>query len=136
MTIENIRSDLSVAFDNGWTATPISWPNSRFKAPETSAWVRFNIVYGRARNAMIASTSLTSRVNGMIEIDIYTPLNTGVALGYSLSETAKSIFHNQQFNRTQCLAGSIQELGHQKAGGNSVEYYQFRVSIPFYSYIT
>lgn len=84
---------------------------------------------------MIGSTSLTSRVNGFIQVDIYLPLNTGVATGYTLSEAAKAIFNNQQFNRIQCLAGTITEVGRRNAGGDSVEYFQFRVVVPFYSYI-
>jgi hypothetical protein len=76
---------------------------------------------------MIGSTSLTSRVNGVVQIDIYLPLNTGVSSGYTLAEAAKAIFNNQQFNRIQCLAGSITEVGRRKAGGDSVGYFQFRL---------
>jgi hypothetical protein len=138
MTIATISSDLRTAFSTSWTSTPASrvkWPNTRFEPPATFAWVEFNIVLGRTRNAIIGNTSLTSRVNGVVEINIFIPLNTGVSSGYTLSEAAKAIFNNKQFNRTQCLAGTITEVGQRKVGSDSVEYFQFRVSVPFYSYI-
>ena len=138
MTISTIRADLSQAFATGWNPSPVvpvSWPNDDFKPTASSAWTEFNIIFGRTRNAIIGNASLTSRVNGIVEVNVYIPLNTGVQLGYTLSEAAKTIFNNKQFNSTQCLAGSITEIGHRKAGGGPVEYFQFRVSIPFYSYI-
>ena len=138
MTQSTIASDLRQEFSDNWsltTSSTIKWPNTRFEPPST-AWVEFNIIFGKVRNAIIASTNLTSRVNGVVDIKIYLPLHEGVQQGYTLSEAAKLIFQNNQFNRTQCLSGAIEEVGRVKVGGEPVEYYQFRVLIPFFSYIT
>jgi hypothetical protein len=138
MTQTDIVKNIMSRFHSNWTSTPLSrvdFPNSSFVGDNTSPWLQVRVNFGIARNAMIASTSLTSRVNGTIIANVFLPLKTGIGQGMLMSESLKAIFHNEQFNRIQCLAGTIVELGNRKSGGDPVEYYQFRVSIPFYAYI-
>lgn len=81
--LEEARKAIEAEISDGWSATPIAWPNRPFSTVSVTAYIRPIIIWGRAVRLTIGSGGI-NRVTGLLSVDIFTQRGTGrgTALGY------------------------------------------------------
>lgn len=127
MSYASQHVEIKNRFKASWVAiTPVAWSNEYFIPPfPQSAWVRFTIRDGKARQLNIGEPAII-RYAGMIYIQIFTKPERGDVVALSLADRAKRIFHNWTGEVVQCRAAKIYNLGEDRYG-----WYQVNVAVPF-----
>ena len=128
MSYVSERKSIELEFSTSWaTATPVKWDNVDFEPTAHTSFVSFHIIPSKAVLKSIgAISSALYRSYGMIEIQIYTPINQGAAIGASYADRAIDIFRNKRIDDIRCDAGQIQNI--EDVG----EWFCTIVTIPFY----
>lgn len=138
MSLATIKEDIETRFVANWSGTTLDkvrFENVQFTPPENLEWVSLDTIFANSTNAAIHS-GLDTRVNGFIVIDCYGPPDDGSRGVLNLIDSASAIFENTQFNSIQCLAARPRHIGIMNTQGSDSTWYIYRVSIPFYKYVT
>jgi hypothetical protein len=123
MSFESERIAIENHFEEFWNETPIAWENVAFSAPNNSAWVRLTILNGSSNYRTITGLK---RHLGVIDVQIFTPINTGTNQGREYADTIGTIFEGKKFSDVVCDIASINTIG-----ADSV-WHQINVTIPYW----
>lgn len=122
-------SDIESRFETNWgSTTDISWDNVEYEPSEDSSWVEFTILDGESNQVSLGDSPLHRNV-GVININIYAPLDTGTGSARALADQAATIFRSVQFSNILCRSPSITRIGNVKRESGS--WYQYNVTVPF-----
>lgn len=126
---------LAGLFNTGWAnATPIAWPNIAYTPTQGAPWVRFTLLPSEAAQASIGSPGDNCFMySGFIDIQVFTPLNSGDIKAAELVDKVVGIFHNAQLDGYSFGAGyavtvatSEDEGWHQKNVRVRYRHYEFK----------
>lgn len=137
MTYKAELSAIETRFLDNWSTTPVAMddsgpvidPTTRniVEQPDDSAWVRLTVRGAQEQQASLGGAATTQfRNQGVITIQIFTPMRDGHAAGLELADTAGAVFRTEQFSGITCRAATVLSLG--KVGG----WIQHNVDIPFF----
>lgn len=123
MSFDAERVNIEGRFNTNWTTTTIAFDNVPFDMPNDTPWVRCNILNG---NTVYRAINGLKRHTGVINIQIFVPVNTGTNTAREYSDTIATIFDGQTFNDVVCDVASIQTIGTDK------KFHQVNVNIPYW----
>ncbi len=113
-----------------WTTTPIVLPNSDLIPTTETEFVSLQIDFGSATQISLGKPLQRHRMNGVISIEILTPVNTGAGLGLQYADTIAAIFRAQQFSGVLCFAPTI--ASQQQVKHETSEFWNTPLLIPFW----
>ncbi len=123
MSFKNERIVIENRFEEFWNETPIAWENVAFESPNKSAWVRLTILNGSSNYRAINGLK---RNLGIIDVQIFTPINSGTSEAREYADTVRGIFESKKFSDVVCDVASINTIG-----ADSV-WHQVNVTIPYW----
>ena len=110
--LSNLRKVVETTVKNGWTATPVRYPNVPFKQPANGLFVSLAIQLG-VSNITSLGTSKREEQTGIVVLTINTPPDGGSKQAMELADAAQALFRCKQFtegettvNFYECSAGS------------------------------
>lgn len=128
MSYESEHLEIQSRFAAVMGNVQVSWPNVTFTPPSPSIeWYRFKVSNGDAERVLIGRATSNYRSYGIIQIQVFVPLNTGNANGLQKADAVAAVFRNWYGATVRCQEASIKDIG---AEGNG--WYQYNVNIPFY----
>ena len=127
MSYADERNAIAGRFDSLWAArTPVAWPNVGFDVPDKGAWVRLTIINGDATQRSIGNPGANvHRHNGVITVQVFVPIDSGIHTARDLADDAAAIFRNQRFDGIRCDVPSAREVGPDDI------WFQVNMSCPF-----
>lgn len=134
MSDVNIRAGLLQGVIDANVGYPIKWPNKSFETPANSPWVRATILSAGDDPVTLGSGGYNERT-GLMQIDIFTPKNSGDLTATAATDTVKAIFktgakltHNGQTVRINSAAT--------RTGTDEQEWFSRIIDVDFTSYET
>ena len=124
MSYAQERTDIESRLSSGWSTTEIAWDNVAFVPVPGTAWIRCTILPGDVDPLEFGRDTLKEHM-GIIDIGIFTPKNTGNAIGRGYADTLSTLFNMVEFGTIDCDAASVQNMG------SDNDWYHLVVSIPF-----
>lgn len=121
--IRNTLTQLMYDFDQSRTDLDVRYSNTNNKLKTDQIWLGFTINMGQQSFLEIGNRPLTEQL-GMIDIQIYVPLNTDTLAGYTLADELISHF----------FLANVQDIDINPAqitAQNTENYYQINVKFPF-----
>lgn len=122
-------SDVYVQFDNVLGLVD-SAGTSVDNEQNLSEWVRLTILTNDSQQAELG-TKFT-RQNGLISIQVFVKTGTGTQRARVLAESIRTIFHIVQFDDIITRAGSMTVIGEQTGTGDTDNFYQLNIDIPYH----
>ena len=112
--ITDVREEIYQLFKTNWTFTPYRFENENEKSAYAGSvsWVRLTV-----RNLAGAQETLGPKPHrkyvraGMIIVQVFTPMNTGMSQAGTLAEAAKAIFEGESFSGIWCQNARIRDTG-------------------------
>jgi len=117
------RTNIEGRFNTNWTTTTIAWGNADFDTPNNTEWVRFNILNGASS---YRAFDKKRRHTGIINIQIFAPVNSGTHTIRGYADTIAAIFEGEQFDDVTCDVASIETIG------TDDRFHQINVNIPYW----
>ena len=124
MSYAQERADIESRLNTGWTTTAIAWDNVPYVPTPGTSWIRCTILPGSV-DALEFGRDTLKEHSGIIDIGIFTPRNTGSAVGRGYADTLSTLFDLAEFGTIDCDEAEVQNLGIDE------DWYQLSVSIPF-----
>ena len=118
-----IQTRFKTQFEAVYPAIPIVFDNLKNDKPVDS-FVAVNILNGDSALRGLGATRLF-RYAGVVSIDIFVPLKTGIKVAYQYADTVDGTFRGQQFSGLLFRASSRHDLGMDD------NYWRVNISIPF-----
>ena len=94
--LSNLRKVVETTVKNGWTATPVRYPNVPFKQPANGLFVSLAIQLG-VSNITSLGTSKREEQTGIVVLTINTPPDGGSKQAIELADAAQALFRCKQF---------------------------------------
>lgn len=124
---------------------PVSYQNVPFVPPNNTPWVQAFIRYGDNAYATLLPTggSGFNRQNGVLTLNVFTPIGVGAAANFTIAERLKDLFDRVRLSGiifdaasgpNQVLANPI-PTGTSVADGLAAAYYQTQLTITFEAYL-
>lgn len=114
-------------------AYPVSYQNVPFTPPNNAPWVQAFIRFGdNAYATLLPPTPGYNRQNGVLTINIFTPIGVGAAANFTIAERLKDLFDRVQ------LSGIIFDAASgpaQVTPPAPEAYYQTQITITFEAYL-
>lgn len=123
MSFSDERQSIENRFKTEWTATPIAFDNVPFNPPNNADWVRLNIQNG---DSGYRALGCGTRHTGIINVQIFTPVNSATMTSRQYADIVSDIFSNQRFDDIVTDVSSINLIGDDKA------WFQINVTTPYY----
>lgn len=103
------------------TTTPVVYDNMDYAPVDGTNFMYFAVNFVDARQASLYSNngSVEQRLYrhfGVIEANIFTTLNTGVGMGFTLADTLSNIYRGKSFNNVLCFAPRVMSGRENKFG--------------------
>jgi hypothetical protein len=99
MSFEAERKALEAYFKQNWSdnTVPLIFDNSRQKKP-TDTYLTFTLVYSDGKQAELGAkgSAVLMRYDGLLQIDVLAPQETGTAKANQIADTASNILRRQQ----------------------------------------
>lgn len=112
----------------------IKYPNILYDdSEETPIWLRPSVLYGAGESAVLGATG-KNRLNGIYQISIFSPLNTGTYEANLLAKWLLSRFKKGErlsFGQNDILIG----VGYQSTSMEEESYLHTPITIPFTAYM-
>ena len=123
-------STLATIFNTGWsTESPVHYENLPFTPVVGTAWARFTVLGGGADFASIGSPKNNMiRHSGVIQIQCFVPLGSGVAKSREMADKALAIFMNSEQADYHFQAGYAVTV----PAGDTDAWYQVNAVIPYW----
>ncbi len=118
-----IQTKFQVDFSAAYPGVPIIFDNIK-DATQAASFVILNILNGASMLRGLGATRLF-RYAGVVSVDIFIPLKTGVKIADQYADTVDGIFRGQQFGGLLFRASSRNDLGMDDT------YWRVNISIPF-----
>jgi len=118
------------AFNTGFTAHPIAWPNAPFDPPKDGAgdplpYVRFHILEADANIAGYGGNTQLYRHPGEVKVNVLVPDGQGDGLAREIGELVAAVFRGQTLSGIRFYAPSF------RANGTEGAYWQATVTCRF-----
>lgn len=99
-TLNPAREAIYQAFSTAWGATtPVAFDNEKFDPPSNAPWVRLVVRHlVRQQNSMGGVGSRRWRSNGLVFVQVFVPLNTGIRSSDSLAQTVRTTLEGIQLS--------------------------------------
>jgi len=110
-------------------AYPVSYQNVPFTPPNNTPWVQAFIRFGD--NAYATLTSF-NRQNGVLVVNVFTPIGNGAAANFTIAERVKDLFDRRTVSGIIFDAASGPA---QVTPASPEPYYQTQVTITFEAYV-
>ncbi len=117
------RTNIEGRFNTNWATTTIAWGNADFDTPNNAEWVRFSILNG---NSSYRAFNKAKRHTGVINIQIFAPVNSGTHTIRGYADTISTIFDGVEFDDVICDMASIETIG------TADRWHQINVNIPYW----
>ena len=108
---------------------PVSYGNVPFTPPNNAPWLQASIRFGD--NAYATLTDF-NRQNGVLVINVFTPIGVGAAANYTIAERAKDLFDRQTVSGIIFDAASGPT---QVPAAAPAPYFQTQLTITFSAYL-
>ena len=113
---------------------PVAYPNVPFTPPNNLPWLQVSLTFGDNSYAtLIGPSTGFNKQNGLLTVNIFTPVGVGSAANYTIAERIKDLFDRQTVSSIIFDAAS---------GPNSITpsepeaaYLQTQLSITFEGYL-
>jgi hypothetical protein len=115
------------------TQYPVAFQNVPFTPPNNSSWVKCLITFGdNAYATLVEPSPGFNRHNGLVLLNIFSPVGVGPSENYDIGERLKNIFDRQTFSGIifDAASGPAQVLP-----GQPESFFQTRLSITFEAYL-
>jgi hypothetical protein len=123
MSFADERKSIENRFKAEWTATPIAFDNVPFNPPFNSDWVRLNIQNGDSGYRSLESSI---RHTGIINVQIFTPVNKATKTSRQYADIVSDIFSDQRFDDIVTNISSINIIDDDDA------WLQTNITTPYY----
>jgi hypothetical protein len=112
---------------------PVSYQNVPFTPPNNTPWLQAFIRFGdNAYATLLAPSTGYNRQNGVLTINVFTPLGAGTAANFTIAERVKDLFDRQTVDGIifDAASGPAQVTPPAPAA-----YYQTQLTITFEAYL-
>jgi hypothetical protein len=112
---------------------PVSYQNVPFTPPNNTPWLQAFIRFGdNAYATLLAPTTGYNRQNGVLTVNVFTPLGAGTAANFTIAERVKDLFDRQTVDGIifDAASGPAQVTPPAPAA-----YYQTQLTITFEAYL-
>jgi hypothetical protein len=128
VSFEALQQTLEQAMKDGWTATPVFYENTPFKAPSAGAWIVFTVAMGPGTTFGIDGSTKYARDTGLVSAQIFVPIGAGTKESRELIDAFIALFELAEFTGgISTYAASVTTLGVVGAG----TWHQVSVTIPY-----
>jgi hypothetical protein len=114
-------------------AYPVSYQNVPFSPPNNTPWIQAFIRFGdNAYATLIGPATGYNRQNGVLTINVFTPVGVGSGANYTIAERLKDLFDRQT------VSGIIFDAASGPAQVTPAEpepYFQTQLTITFEAYV-
>jgi len=124
---------------------PVSYTNVPFTPPGNAPWLQVSIRFGDNAYATLLPTGGVgfNRQNGVLVVNVFTPIGVGAAANYTIAERIKDLFDRAKFSSIIFDAASgpavVQanaiETGVSASSGLSAAYFQTQLTATFEAYL-
>jgi len=112
---------------------PISYQNVPFTPPNNTPWLQVFIRFGDNNYATLLSPSTGfNRQNGVLVVNVFTPLGAGTAANFTIAERVKALFDRQVVSGIHFDAASGPA---QVTPPAPAAYYQTQLTITFEGFV-
>lgn len=123
--IEHVRRVLAQRMAT-WTRTPIAWPGGKLLDPKDAPWVRYSMDF-RSRHIPSTPRDTTRVIDGVVAIQVFTPIGGHDGECFRLAEHAGALFSGFSKNGVNCLEPEAPKI----VGDEGHGWFQINVVIPF-----
>lgn len=129
MSYASVQRELESHFATNWTDTPVAYDNVPNPTIEdNNSWIRFTITYGPAKQvSMGGGDSNFHRFTGIVNVQIFAPLDSGSKPALELADKVVSMFTGNRIGQSQMYTAETQILG-----DDGYNRYQVNVVCPFH----
>ena len=110
-------------------AYPVSYQNVPFTPPNNTPWLQVFVRFGDNNYATLTSFN---RQNGVLVVNVFTPIGVGAAANYTIAERVKDLFDRQTVSGIIFDAASGPA---QVTPASPEPYYQTQLTITFEAYV-
>ena len=129
MTLNEIDTAIINRFSIEYLLSDIQYENVPFDLDRDAEFVRLSVVKGDSGQAsMGGGDGNFFKQEGVIFVQVFTPLGLGTSPANTLAESISGIWRNQQFNNIVCGAPDINHIGEVEG------WFQINVACDFYVY--
>ncbi len=96
MSFKQHRTSIEQLIQNEYKKLPIAWQNAPFKKPKGSPWIRVSI--NNANTTRVGINQVVERTIGLIQIQIFIPLNQGAYDIGVIADDLANIFRSRVYN--------------------------------------
>ena len=112
---------------------PVSYQNVPFTPPNNTPWLQAFIRFGdNAYATLLAPSTGFNRQNGVLTVNVFTPLGAGTAANFAIAERIKDLFDRQVVSDIHFDAASGPA---QITPPAPAAYYQTQLTITFEAYV-
>jgi hypothetical protein len=113
---------------------PVAYPNVPFTPPNNTPWIQVSLLFGENSYAtLIGPSTGFNKQNGVLLINVFTPVGVGAAPNYTIAERIKDLFDRQ----------TVSSIIFDAASGPNVitpsepeaAYFQTQITITFEAYL-
>lgn len=123
MSIASLRPAIETHLSTNFTTYPIKYENISFKPPTNSPWIACHIKRSRLPTPEVNQGSY--EVLGILMIQIFTPLHSGMVTSNAIADTLASLYNDKTISNIWFRDADIIDVG------ESDTWYQVHLSIPF-----
>ena len=124
---------------------PVSYQNVPFTPPGNAPWLQTFIRFGDNAYATLLPTGGVgfNRQNGVLVVNVFTPVGVGAAANYTVAERIKDLFDRAKFSSIIFDAASgpspvgagVIETGASASSGLAAAYFQTQLTATFEAYL-
>ena len=112
---------------------PVAYQNVSFNPPNNAPFVRVRVSFGDNNYATLQpATNGFNRQNGVLFVDVYTPLGVGPGANFTIAERLKDKFDRAKFSSIIFDAASGPS---QVEGAAPENYFQTQLTVSFSAYL-
>jgi len=134
-----VRRALTKHLSDNWNrGEAIEYPNAAFTQPNNATWVRFAIAETATdRTTLTGRTDTGYTIYGLIEAQVFSPIDRGDGMAIEVAEALCSIFHEKDIvveeGKQPLTTGTASIVF---SGVIEKPWYQVNVSIPWQFFVT
>ena len=114
-------------------AYQVSYPNVPFTPPNNAPWLQVSLNLGdNAYATLVGPGTGYNRQNGVLVVNVFTPIGVGAAANYTIAERVKDLFDRQTVSGIIFDAASGPA---QVTPASPEPYYQTQLTITFEAYV-
>lgn len=125
-------------------AYPVNYENTVFTPPNTTPWLQVFIRYGDSSYAtLMAPATGLNKQNGVVTINIFTPVGAGTAANLTIANRVKQLFDRQIVSGIifdgaagpAPVGASVIQGGVSASSGLAAAYFQTQLTITFETFV-